>query len=145
MHVDLELSKEVMPMAINPDSFQEQNHDLYHEFPFGERFSRAIAHYPDLHRYFNISLPLINGAVDLETYHMHTGPAAFELMRHPKILDVVESIKDFWATHSPVGLAKCRSAPSRKMGFSKGLVERLLSRTAGPSENSAPTTPPKKR
>ena len=27
-----------------------------------------------------------------DTYHMHHGPAVFELMRHPRILDVVEDI-----------------------------------------------------
>lgn len=60
--------------------------------PFGERYSRIIAEYPDLHRFFNISLPLLNEGIDLETFHMHSGPAVFNLMRHPKILDVVESI-----------------------------------------------------
>lgn len=94
--------------------------DLYDELPFGERFSRAISHYPDLHRYFNISLPLINGAVDLETYHMHTGPAAFELMRHPKILDVVESIIGPEIYSSPVQQMRMKPPEARVHDALKG-------------------------
>ena len=65
---------------------------LFDELPFGDRFSQIIADYPELHRHFNISLPLINGPVDPQTFHMHSGPAVFSIMGHPKILDVVESI-----------------------------------------------------
>lgn len=66
--------------------------DPMRDLPFGERFSGLIAQYPELHRHFNISLPLINEAVDPQTFFMHSGPAVFELLRHRKILDVVESI-----------------------------------------------------
>ena len=59
---------------------------------FGERYSRLIAEFPDLHRFFNVSLPLLNGDIDPGTFHMHSGPAVFNLMRHPKILDVVEAL-----------------------------------------------------
>lgn len=66
---------------------------LYGDLPFGQRFSSILEHYPELHRHFNISLPLINGRIDdPETYRMHCGPAVFGLLRHPKILDVVECI-----------------------------------------------------
>lgn len=60
--------------------------------PFGQRYSRLIAEYSDLHRFFNVSLPLLNDGIDPDTFHMHAGPAVFHLMRHPRILDVVESI-----------------------------------------------------
>ncbi len=58
--------------------------------PFRERFCAVLADYSDLHRHFNISLPLINGPVDPETYHMHAGPAVFHMLRNGKILDLVE-------------------------------------------------------
>lgn len=58
--------------------------------PFNQRFCAVLAEYPDLHRHFNISLPLINGPVDPDTYHMHSGPAVFHILRHEKILDLVE-------------------------------------------------------
>ncbi len=59
---------------------------------FGERFCRLIEAYPELHRFFNVSLPLINGPVDPETFHMFASPGVFRLMRHPRILDVVECL-----------------------------------------------------
>ena len=59
---------------------------------FGDRYAAVLAGDPSSHRWFNISLPLINGPVDPESYVMHCGPAVFDLLRHPAILDVVESV-----------------------------------------------------
>ena len=59
---------------------------------FGDRYSAVLAADALSHRLFNISLPLINGPVNAESYTMHCGPAVFDLLRHPAILDVVESI-----------------------------------------------------
>ncbi len=59
---------------------------------FGDRYSAVLAADPLSHRWFNISLPLINGPVDAYSYVMHCGPAVFGLLRHPAILDVVESV-----------------------------------------------------
>ncbi len=59
---------------------------------FTERFLAGLRVEPEFHRYFNISLPLINGRVDPDRYEIHTGPAVFDLLRHPRILDVVESV-----------------------------------------------------
>ncbi|MEX3007379.1 phytanoyl-CoA dioxygenase family protein [Hoeflea sp. TYP-13] len=64
----------------------------HEELPFGRRFCQVLADYPDLHRHFNISLPLINGPVDPETYRMHTGAAVFKTLRNGKILDLVEQL-----------------------------------------------------
>ncbi len=72
------------------------------DLEFGDRYSRIIAEYPELHRFFNVSLPLLNGEIDPETFHMHSGPAVFNLMRHPKILDVVEAIVGPEIYSSPV-------------------------------------------
>jgi len=74
----------------------------YAALPFGERYTRIIAEYPELHRWFNISLPLTNGPVDPETFHMHAGRSVFELLRNPKILDVVECIIGSEIYSSPV-------------------------------------------
>jgi len=72
------------------------------ELPFGERYARILQDVPDLHRHFNISLPLINGPVDPAIYHMHAGRAVFDLLRHPRILDVVESVLGPEIASSPV-------------------------------------------
>ena len=67
-------------------------HRLRPDGNFTERFVAGLAVEPDYHRRFNISLPLINGPVDPDDYMMHAGSAVFDLLRHPKILDVVESV-----------------------------------------------------
>ena len=66
--------------------------DTYSDLEFGARYAAVIAEYPDLHRFLNISLPLLNEGIDPATFHMHGGPAVFGLIRHPRILDAVESI-----------------------------------------------------
>jgi ectoine hydroxylase-related dioxygenase (phytanoyl-CoA dioxygenase family) len=65
---------------------------LFDDMPFGDRYSSIIGEYPELHRFFNISLPLLNEGIERSSFSMHSGPAVFNLMRHPKILDVVEAI-----------------------------------------------------
>ena len=69
---------------------------------FDERFARVIAQYPDLIDRMNISLPLQNGDIDADSYHAHTGPAVFGLLRNRKILDVVESVIGPEIASSPV-------------------------------------------
>ena len=59
---------------------------------FGDRYAAVIAEYPDLTNFLNISLPLLNEGIDPDTFHVHAGPAVFDLMRHPKVLDVVEAL-----------------------------------------------------
>lgn len=74
----------------------------YEELAFGERFARVLAAYPDLHTFFNISLPLINGPIEAENYHAHTGPAVFALLRNRKVLDVVECLIGSEISSSPI-------------------------------------------
>lgn len=69
---------------------------------FGERFARVVACYPELIDRMNISLPLVNGDIDADRYHAHTGPAVFALLRNPKILDIVESVIGPEIASSPV-------------------------------------------
>ena len=88
--------------------------------PFAERFTEILADYPDLHRHFNISLPLINGAVDPASYHTHAGPAVFALLRHPKILDVVECLIGPEISSSPVQQMRMKPPETRVGGGLKG-------------------------
>ncbi len=66
--------------------------ELHEGLPFDERYSAIVAECPDVYRYLGISLPLSNGPADADSCRAHTGPALFGLLRHPKVLDVVESI-----------------------------------------------------
>lgn len=59
---------------------------------FTQRYLAGQRVDPGFHRYFNISLPLINGRVVPDGYEVHNGKAVFDLLRHPGILDVVESV-----------------------------------------------------
>ena len=74
----------------------------YAEFDFTERFARVVAQYPECIDRMNISLPLDNGEIDADRYQAHTGPAVFELLRNPKVLDVVESVIGAEIASSPV-------------------------------------------
>ena len=49
-------------------------------YDFTERFARVVAQYPECIDHMNISLPLVNGAIDADRYHAHTGPAVFGLL-----------------------------------------------------------------
>jgi len=74
----------------------------YAQYDFAERFARVVAQYPDCIDRMNISLPLVNGEIDAERYHAHTGPAVFGLLRNPKVLDVVEAVIGPEIASSPV-------------------------------------------
>ncbi|MDX1432085.1 MAG: phytanoyl-CoA dioxygenase family protein [Gammaproteobacteria bacterium] len=75
---------------------------IFEAYDFTERFARTVAACPDCIDEFNISLPLINGAIEPETYRAHFGPAVFRLQRNDKILDVVESVIGSEIASSPV-------------------------------------------
>lgn len=66
--------------------------DVHADLPFASRYPRILAEYPQLYKFLNISLPLVNESADPSDWDMHAGPAVFELLRHRKILDVVESV-----------------------------------------------------
>lgn len=74
----------------------------YAEYDFSERFAHTVAACPDCIDEFNISLPLVNDALDPETYRAHFGPALFWLQRNEKILDLVEAIIGPEIESSPV-------------------------------------------
>jgi hypothetical protein len=61
----------------------------YADTPFAERFARVLNDMgPDGYRPFDITL---SGRITAET-PMHTGPAVFNLITHPRLLDVVEQL-----------------------------------------------------
>jgi ectoine hydroxylase-related dioxygenase (phytanoyl-CoA dioxygenase family) len=74
----------------------------YAEYDFAGRFARIVAQDPECIDRMNISLPLVNGEIDAERYQAHTGPAVFELLRNPKVLDVVEAVIGPEIASSPV-------------------------------------------
>ena len=74
----------------------------FDELDFGTRFARLVSACPDRVEDFNISLPLVNGAVDPDNYDAHFGPALFALQRNSRILDAVESIIGGEIDSSPV-------------------------------------------
>ncbi len=94
--------------------------DRFATLSFGERYSCIIAEFPDLHRYFNISLPLLNGDIDPDNFNMHGGPAVFNLMRHPKVLDVVEAIVGPEVYSSPVQQMRMKPPAKTVHGDLKG-------------------------
>ena len=61
----------------------------YRELPFAERFAYVLNDIgPEGYRAFDITL---SGPITEET-PMHTGPAVFDLIAHPRLLDVVEEL-----------------------------------------------------
>ena len=81
---------------------------------FGRRFGRILGELPELHRYFKILRPLINGGINEAEFVMHDGPAAFGLLRNPKLLDVAESLLGGELTSNPVQQVRMKP-PLRSM------------------------------
>ncbi len=76
--------------------------DTYASLPFGQHCSQINSVFPDPHRFPDISLSLLNEDIDADTFHMHAGPAVFNVMRHPELLDIVEAIIGGEIDSSPV-------------------------------------------
>jgi len=64
--------------------------DDWHTLSFEEKFTRLVAADPDAYEHLDISLPMRDN-ID-ESAGIHTGPAVFNLLNHPRILDIAESI-----------------------------------------------------
>ncbi len=88
-------------------------HDTCDSLPFGQCYSQIVSEFPDSHRSFDISLPQLNE--DIDAICMHASPAVFDLMRHPKILDVVEAITGGKIYSSPVQQMRMKP-PARTLG-----------------------------
>ncbi len=70
----------------------------YSELPFGERVTQIMTEGQGLFQHFDISLP---PTLTKET-PIHTGPAVFNLLRHPRLLDAVECFIGPEITCNPV-------------------------------------------
>ncbi len=65
-------------------------HSEWHTLTFEQRFTHLIATDPAAYEFLDISLPLSNALT--QASGMHTGPAVFNLITHPNLLDIAESI-----------------------------------------------------
>lgn len=76
------------------DSLAERWHakgrltSTYRGLPFGDRICKITAEGQDWMRHFDISLP-VDATLDTP---IHLGPAAFNLLRNPRVLDVLEEL-----------------------------------------------------
>lgn len=97
---------------------------LHEGLPFGERLTCAVAEARlPYDRYFDISLP--QGDVTEDT-PVHLGPAVFELMRNPFLLDLVEQFIGPEIFSSPIQHARIKIPESRLPKESRtGLTARI--------------------
>ena len=92
----------------------------YDSLDFEERYFAVLAEYPALYEYLSISLPLLNDGVDESTYRCHMGPALFAVLRHSKILDMVESVLGGEVTSNPIQQIRLKPPLSRVPKSGKG-------------------------
>ncbi len=72
------------------------------DLPFAERYTALIRENPAIFYHLGISLPLDYETLDPDFVRAHTGPALFGLMRHQRVLDVVESVLGPEISSNPV-------------------------------------------
>lgn len=72
----------------------------YKGLPFGERYTRILQEDSTIFDQLEICLTIADNRVP-DDATIHTGPAVFKMLTHPKILDVVESIIGPEITVSP--------------------------------------------
>ncbi len=80
----------------------------YNGLPFAERYTALILENPDVFYYLGLSLPLDYEDLDPEFFRVHTGPAVFGLLSHPRLLDVAESILGGEISLNPVQQARIK-------------------------------------
>jgi hypothetical protein len=71
------------------------------QLPFGERFTRLLFDCPDILDFLEITLPLLNEGMP-PGIEMHHGPAVFSMLRHPHLLDLIESLLGPEISSNPV-------------------------------------------
>ena len=79
----------------------------YAELPFGERYCAIMAEAPEAFQYLEICYPLENHNFPADA-PIHCGPAVFDLLTHPRLLDVVESIIGPEISSNPVQHARLK-------------------------------------
>ena len=92
--------------------------DNWQKLNFEQKLTRLIGNDPDAYEYLDISLPLKEG-LD-ETAGIHTGPAVFGLLTHPRILDIAESIvgPEIWS--NPVQHVRIKPPESELSDIGRG-------------------------
>lgn len=79
--------------AANDMLAQGKIENLYADLPFDERYVALSAENPTIFEYLNISMPFIDERYMAgQRANVHTGEQVFNLIKHPNILDVVESL-----------------------------------------------------
>jgi len=91
-------------------SFRGLVTDDWPSMSFESRFTHLVANDPDAYEYLDISLPLKNDLT--ETSGMHAGPAVFNLLTHPAILDIAESVLGPEVVSNPVQHARIKPPES---------------------------------
>ncbi len=66
--------------------------DLHEGLPFADRYTALVLQNPAVFFYLGLSLPLDYEALDPEFVRVHTGPALFGLLSHPRLLDLAEAV-----------------------------------------------------
>lgn len=85
---------------------------LHADLPFGERFVEICAESNQTNaQYFDFSLPQANIGHDTPMWH---GPAVFEMLRHPGLLDLVECIVGSEIYSNPVQHVRIKVPESRE-------------------------------
>ena len=85
----------------------------YADLGFEEQYFAVLAEFPGLYEYLSISLPLLNDGIDARSYRCHTGPALFDLIRNPNILDIVESVLGGEIESNPIQQIRMKPPLSR--------------------------------
>ena len=85
----------------------------YDHLDFEARYFALLSEYPEIYRFLSISLPLLNNGVDPEAYGCHAGPALFGLLKHERILDIVESVIGSEITSNPIQQIRLKPPMSR--------------------------------
>jgi phytanoyl-CoA hydroxylase len=92
--------------------------DNWGSMSFEQRFTHLVANDPDAYEYLDITLPLKNDlTVDSG---MHAGPAVFQLLTHPGILDIAESILGPEIVSNPVQHVRIKPPESALSAAGKG-------------------------
>lgn len=73
---------------------------------FEQRFTQLVAKDPNAYEFLDISLPLTNELTNASGMHM--GPAVFDLLTHPNILDIAESVIGPEVISNPVQHARIK-------------------------------------
>lgn len=92
--------------------------DNWESLSFESRFTHLVANDPAAYDYLDISLPLKNGIT--KDTGMHAGPAVFNLLTHPAILDIAESILGPEVVSNPVQHARIKPPESALTAAGRG-------------------------